>query len=159
MTTKDAEADLPEAVRQTIAEHHAQYLSDPDAAHLWDPIVIGVPGGPVPCLLLWHTGRRSGRRLNSVLQYYRRGDEIAIVASKGGTAHHPAWYHNLVAEPHCEVWIGSFKTTAVARTMDAAERARWWPEITAEQPQQLEYEQRTNREIPVVMLELERTPA
>ncbi|MGE0486302.1 MAG: nitroreductase/quinone reductase family protein [Gammaproteobacteria bacterium] len=158
MTKRDAETDLPEAVRQTIAEHHELYLRDPEAAHLWDPIVIGVPGGPVPCLLLWHTGRRSGRRLNSVLQYYRRGDEFAIVASKGGTAHHPAWYHNLVAEPRCEVWIGGFKTPAVARTMGAAERARWWPGITAEQPQQLEYEQRTSREIPVVMLELERTP-
>ncbi|MBK6659872.1 MAG: nitroreductase family deazaflavin-dependent oxidoreductase [Proteobacteria bacterium] len=148
-------ADLPDAVRREIAAHHALYARDPEAAHLWDPIVIGVPGGPVPCLLLHHVGRKSGRKLNSILQYYRHGDEIVIVASKGGLPQHPVWYLNLLAAPDCEVEIGAFRTRAVARPLAGEERARWWRRVTAEQAVQVEYQARTTREIPLVMLELE----
>lgn len=155
---KDESSELPEGVRVAIAEHHAQYLSDPDGAHYWDPAVIGVPGGPVPCLLLFHTGRKSGRRLNSILQYYRMDGEVAIVASKGGVATHPSWYLNLLARPACEVWIGSFRSPATARTVSGTERARWWQHITAEQPVQLEYQARTSREIPVLVLALAASP-
>lgn len=150
--------DLPEAVRRAIAEHHEQYQRDPEAAHLWDPGVIGVPGGPVPCLLLHHVGRKSGRTLNSILQYYRRGDEVVIVASKGGLPQHPVWYLNLLAQPDCEVQIGRFRTRARARTLSGAEREAWWSRIVAEQPVQLEYQARTTREIPVVVLELAEAP-
>ncbi len=149
------ENDFPPEVLQAFAAHEAQYLDDPEAARLWDPIVIGVPGGPVPCLLLFHTGRKSGRRLKSILQYYERNGQVAIVASKGGAPQHPAWYLNLVAQPGCEVWIGAHRTRARARVIDAGERAFWWPEIKAEQPAQVGYEQRTDREIPILILELE----
>lgn len=148
--------ELPESVRKTIAEHHALYLRDPEAAHVWDPIVIGVPGGPVRCLLLFHTGRKSGKRLYSVLQYYEWDGKIAIVASKGGAARNPAWYANLVANPSCEVWIGASRSAATARTAAGDERTRWWDRVTREQPVQLEYQARTAREIPVVVLERER---
>jgi len=147
--------DLPAAVRAEIAAHHALYARDPEAAHLWDPIVIGVPGGPVQCLLLHHDGRKSGQRLNSILQYYRHGDDIVIVASKGGLPQHPVWYLNLLADPACEVQIGAFDSPAVARTLQGAERALWWQRVTAEQPIQLEYQARTAREIPLIMLELD----
>ncbi|MGE3847937.1 MAG: nitroreductase/quinone reductase family protein [Gammaproteobacteria bacterium] len=150
--------DLPEAVRRAIAEHHEQYQRDPEAAHLWDPGVIGVPGGPVPCLLLHHVGRKSGRPLASILQYYRRGDEVVIVASKGGLPQHPVWYLNLQAQPECEVQIGRFHTRARARTLTGAERAAWWTRIVAEQPVQRDYQARTTREIPVVVLELAEAP-
>lgn len=145
--------EFPAEVRAAFAEHQAQYHRDPDAAHLWDPIVIGVPGGPVPCLLLFHRGRRSGDMLESVLQYYKRGEELAIVASKGGMPNHPLWYLNLLAEPVCDVQIARERRRVRARTINGAERAAWWALITAEQPQQLQYEQRTRREIPVVVLE------
>ncbi len=148
--------DFPPEVMQAFAEHEQQYLTDPDAARLWDPICIGVPGGPVPCLLLFHTGRRSGKRLKSVLQYYTRNGQIAIVASKGGASSHPKWYLNLVADPTCEVWIGSHKTAATARAMTPDEHAYWWPEMKAEQPAQVEYEKRTSRQIPLLILELEK---
>jgi deazaflavin-dependent oxidoreductase (nitroreductase family) len=152
--TSNESGEMSEAVRNTIAEHHAQYASDPVAAHMWDPIVIGVPGGPVACLLLHHVGRKSGTQLNSILQYYRRGDEIAIVASKGGADQHPAWYLNLLTKPPCEVQIINFRSPVTARTIDGAERAAWWQLITAEQPIQLEYEARTSRVIPLVVLDL-----
>jgi deazaflavin-dependent oxidoreductase (nitroreductase family) len=151
--------DLPEAARREIAAHHRQYAADPEAAHWWDPGVIGVPGGPVPCLLLHHVGRRSGERLHSILQYYVHGGEVAIVASKGGTAFHPAWYHNLLANPACEVQIGTFHCRATARTVHGGERAAWWVRITREQPMQLEYAARTRREIPVVVLAMPGLPA
>lgn len=147
--------DLPAAVRREIAAHHALYARDPEAAHLWDPIVIGVPGGAVPCLLLHHVGRKSGRRLNSILQYYRHEDDIVIVASKGGLPQHPVWYLNLLAAPACAVEIGGFRTQAMARTLSGEERTLWWQRVTSEQPIQLEYQARTSRQIPLVMLELE----
>lgn len=151
--------DLPDAVRRAIAAHHVQYHEDPAAAHWWDPAVIGVPGGPVACLLLHHVGRRTGERLNSILQYYRHGDEVAIVASKGGLPRHPAWYLNLLAEPACEVQIGTFRSRGRARTLAGAERAAWWSRIVTEQPVQRDYQARTTREIPVVMLALDEVPA
>jgi deazaflavin-dependent oxidoreductase (nitroreductase family) len=153
-TGSDAEIEeFSEASRQQIAAHHELYLRDPEQAHLWDPIVIGVPGGPVPCLLLHHLGRKSGRRLNSILQYYRHSDQIAIVASKGGMPQHPVWYLNLLAHPACEVQIGKARWAATARTMTGEERAEWWARITREQPIQLEYQARTRREIPILLLD------
>ena len=147
-------AALTAAVRAIIAAHHVLYRADPEAAHSWDPIVIGVPGGPVPCLLLHHRGRKSGTMLDSILQYYRYDNRIGIVASKGGLPHHPAWYLNLVSEPRCEVQIGKLRSSAVARTLSGAERAQWWQWVTAEQPIQLEYQARTTREIPILVLEM-----
>ena len=152
MSSNDAN-EFPPEVLAAFAEHQKQYHQDPEAAHMWDPIVIGVPGGAVPCLLLFYSGRKSGRRLESVLQYYKRGEEIAIVASKGGMPNHPMWYLNLVAAPDCEVQIAVERSQVRARTVSGAERTAWWQFITAEQSQQLEYEQRTSREIPVVVLE------
>ena len=149
--------DLPDTVRREIAAHHALYARDPEAAHMWDPIVIGVPGGPVPCLLLHHVGRKSAQRLNSILQYYRHADDIVIVASKGGLPQHPIWFLNLVAEPACAVEIGAFRSDAVARTLAGAERALWWQRVTAEQAVQVEYQARTTREIPLIKLALRTT--
>ena len=156
-STAAGQSELPDAVRREIVAHHELYARDPEAAHLWDPVVIGVPGGAVPCLLLHHRGRKSGQRLNSILQYYRHGDEIVIVASKGGLPQHPVWYLNLLTEPACEVQIGAFSSPAVARTMSGSERATWWQRVTAEQPIQLEYQQRTTREIPLIMLDMQVT--
>lgn len=150
--------DFPPHVLAAFAAHHALYHSDPVAAHLWDPAVIGVPGGPVPCLLLFHRGRRSRAVLETILQYYRRDGELAIVASKGGMPAHPAWYLNLLAEPRCEVQIAEERLAVRARTVTGAARAPWWEFITREQPQQRLYEARTTREIPVVVLELAEAP-
>lgn len=152
MSSNDAN-EFPPEVLAAFADHQEQYRQDPEAAHMWDPIVIGVPGGAVPCLLLFHSGRKSGRRLESVLQYYKRGGEIAIVASKGGMPNHPMWYLNLEAAPDCEVQIAGERRQVRARTVSGSERTAWWQLITAEQLQQLEYERRTGREIPVIVLE------
>jgi deazaflavin-dependent oxidoreductase (nitroreductase family) len=151
---KDQLEDLPDEVTRELRKHLALYLTNPAAAHLWDPIIIGVPGGPVKTLLLTHTGRKSGRQLHSVLQYFTLNGVNAVVASRGGTVDHPLWYLNLVANPDCDVRIGTFASRAKARTIDGEARAKWWDLITSEQPEQIKYQSRTSRIIPVVALDL-----
>lgn len=144
---------LPDQVVKELEAHKDLYLTDPEKAHYWDPVVIGVPGGPVPCLLVEYTGRKSGKRLSMAIQYYRREGHVFIVASKGGTAEHPLWYLNLLENPNCTVHIASDKFEARARLATAEERTRWWPSIEEEQPMQKIYQSRTSREIPVVVLD------
>ena len=80
---KDALKALPDQVKEELEKHRQQYLTDPAAAHMWDPFAIGTPGGPVTCLLLHHLGRKSGEWRNTALQYYRFNGDILIVASRG----------------------------------------------------------------------------
>ncbi|WP_068076698.1 nitroreductase family deazaflavin-dependent oxidoreductase [Novosphingobium lentum] len=152
-TKTDELQALPDGVAAELEAHRLQYLTDPVAAHMWDPIVIGVPGGPVKCLLLTYKGRKSGRTLTTALQYYTLGDQIAIVGSRGGTIEHPVWYLNLVDEPKCHIQVGADGRDAVARTVTGAEREAWWAMVTAEQPEQAVYQTRTTREIPVVVMD------
>ncbi|MGC1783348.1 MAG: nitroreductase/quinone reductase family protein [Acidobacteriaceae bacterium] len=147
---------LPDEVQRELQAHLDQYLRDPEKAHLWDPVIIGVPGGPVKTLLLTCVGRKSGRTLHTVLQYYKLDGKIAIVASRGGTTDHPSWYQNLLAQPRCTVQIAKASSPATPRTVHGEERARWWASITKEQPIQLIYQARTERVIPVVVLDFER---
>jgi deazaflavin-dependent oxidoreductase (nitroreductase family) len=151
---KDELEGLPDQVMRELNAHRDLYRTDPEKAHIWDPIVIGVEGGPCRNLLLTYTGRKSGRKLQTVLQYYTYFGLHAIVASRGGTVDHPFWYKNLVEKPDCEIQIASFRSPATARTLEGAERAKWWPLITKEQPEQKKYEARTSRIIPVVVLDL-----
>jgi deazaflavin-dependent oxidoreductase (nitroreductase family) len=144
---------LPDQVVKELEAHRQLYLADPEQAHFWDPAVIGIPGGPVACLLLEYTGRKSGRRLNMAIQYYRFEDKVAIVASKGGIEDHPIWFLNLQADPRCTVHIASHVFEARARVAEGDERVRWWAYIEREQPMQAIYQARTSREIPVVILE------
>jgi deazaflavin-dependent oxidoreductase (nitroreductase family) len=149
----DGTEDLSDAVKRQLEAHLQQYLRDPEAAHMWDPIVIGIPGGPVPCLLITMTGRKTGRTLHAVLQYYKVGNEIIIVASRGGTEEHPTWYLNLVANPECTMQIGKTITQVTAHTIPLEKRAPYWDAVTREQPVQLAYQARTSRMIPLLILE------
>ena len=97
--------------------------------------------------------QKSGRTLHTVLQYYKLDGKVAVVASRGGTAQNPTWYENLVANPECDVRIARVRHRAVARTAQGDERTRWWELITREQPVQREYQARTSRVIPVVILD------
>lgn len=152
-TKKDELLALPDEVKGELQKHLEFYQRDPVAAHYWDPICIGVPGGPVKCLMLTYTGRKSGKKLQTVLQYYVLDGKYAVVGTRGGSVDHPLWYLNLVETPECEIQVGGEHRKAVARTLDAAERAKYWPQITAEQPEYLVYEQRTSRLIPVVVFD------
>ena len=116
--------------------------------------VIGhrFPGTP-PMLLLDHVGAKSGTHRTSPLVYVRDGDDVVIVASKGGHPRHPAWFHNLRANPDTTVQIGGERRKVRARVANAGERGRLWSKAVQTYGGYREYQQRTDREIPLVVLE------
>ena len=111
-----------------------------------------LPGAP-PMLLLDHTGARSGIRRTSPLVYVCDGDDVVIVASKGGHPKHPAWYHNLMANPETTVQIGSERQAVRARVASAEDRGRLWDKAVQTYAGYRGYQERTDREIPLVLLE------
>jgi deazaflavin-dependent oxidoreductase (nitroreductase family) len=116
--------------------------------------VIGhrFPGAP-PTLLLDHVGARSGTRRTSPLVYARDGEDLVLIASKGGYPKNPAWYHNLVAHPDTTVQVGSQRRSVHARVADPEERTRLWPLVVSVYGGYEAYRRRTEREIPLVVLE------
>lgn len=110
------------------------------------------PGGP-PMLLLDHVGAKSGTKRTAPLIYIDDGDDVAIVASKGGYPKHPAWFHNLRANPETTVQIGPEHREVRARVATAAERERLWPRAVEIYSSYADYQRKAEREIPVVILE------
>ena len=108
--------------------------------------------GGAPVLLLTTTGRKSGIRRTAPLLYLRDGANVVVVGSKGGMSHHPLWYRNLEATPEVEVEIGSERSKMVARRANPAEHAALWPKLVAMYPDFDDYQARTTRKIPVVIL-------
>lgn len=153
-TKVDELQQLPRSIQEELDAHCELYKKDPEGAHMWDPVVIGIPGGPVKNLMLTYTGRKSGRTLTTVLQYYERAGKYAVVGSRGGTEEHPFWYLNLVAHPECRIQVASRGYRATARTLEEADHEKWWPTIIEEQPQQAIYQRRTSRRIPVVVFDI-----
>ena len=111
-----------------------------------------IPGLP-PMLLLDHVGAKSGTKRSTALLYIKDGRNVVIVASKGGYPKHPAWFHNLRANPDTSVQIGTERRPVSARVADAEERKRLWPKAVAAYSGYRGYQERTGREIPLVILE------
>jgi deazaflavin-dependent oxidoreductase (nitroreductase family) len=105
-----------------------------------------------PVLLLTTIGRKSGTRRVAPLIYARDGDRLLVVASKGGMDHHPLWYGNLVANPDVEVQIGADTRAMIARTATPDEKRALWPIVLAVYRDYADYQARTTRDIPVVIL-------
>ena len=105
-----------------------------------------------PVLLLTTTGAKSGVRRTTPLIYLADGPRMVLVASKGGMSHSPAWYHNLMANPECEVQIATRTTHMVARRASAEEKAALWPKLVAIYRDYDDYQARTSRDIPVLIL-------
>jgi deazaflavin-dependent oxidoreductase (nitroreductase family) len=121
----------------------------------WYRLTNGLFGGNIfgsPILLLTVTGRKSGKRFTTPLLYLRDGDDIVVIASNNGSDRHPQWWLNLRAEPEATVQVMSQHHHVVAREATGDERARLWAEITRRYPVYLQYERRTKRTIPVVVL-------
>ena len=108
-------------------------------------------GAPVG--LLSYRGRKSGRTLTTPLLYLRDGEKLVIVASKGGMSKNPLWYDNLVANPDCEFEIGAERKSYRARTASSEERQGYWPKLVAMYRDYADYQARTDRQIPVILLE------
>ena len=110
------------------------------------------PGAP-PMLLLDHIGAKSGTVRTTPLVYFDDGPNVVIVASKGGHPRHPSWYHNLKAYPDTTIQVGSERRPVHARTATPEERARLWPKAVEAYRGYGGYQERTDREIPLVVLE------
>lgn len=107
----------------------------------------------MPVLMLTTTGRKSGEPRTNVLTYLPKGRASVVFASNAGEPRHPAWWLNLAADPHATVQRGREQTPVVAREAEGEERARLWDEVVRTEAGYAEYEKRTTRRIPVVVLE------
>jgi deazaflavin-dependent oxidoreductase (nitroreductase family) len=105
-----------------------------------------------PLLLLHTTGARSGAERVNPVAYGRSGDDYTVFASKGGAPTSPDWYHNLVAHPQVTIEVGSETIPLTARVASGEERDRIWTAWKSANPGFADYEQKTSREIPVVIL-------
>jgi F420H(2)-dependent quinone reductase len=112
-----------------------------------------LPGMRAPMLLLDHEGAKSGKKRTSPLLYMNDGDDLVIVASKGGYPKHPAWFHNLKAKPDTTVQVGTERREVRARVANTEERKRLWPKAVEVYDGYEQYQARTGREIPLVILE------
>ena len=109
---------------------------------------------PVPICLLEHRGRRSGLLRTTPLVYLRDDDRLVVVASQAGRASDPLWYRNLQADPEVTVQVRGQRRAMRARTANSAERDVLWPRLVALYSDYDSYQSWTEREIPVVVLEL-----
>ena len=116
---------------------------------------VGGPFEGLPLLLLHHTGARSGAERVNPLAYARDGERYVVFASKAGAPENPAWYWNLRANPEAEIEVGTERLAVRAEDAQGQERERLYAEQAARVPQFAEYERKTDRAIPVVVL----TPA
>jgi F420H(2)-dependent quinone reductase len=105
-----------------------------------------------PVLLLTTVGRKTGKHRTTPLLYLKDNDRIAIVASNGGRDKEPSWWTNLKTSPNAKVQIKGEKKTIVARKANDSEQAGLWPLLTKMYPSYDEYQKKTKREIPVVIL-------
>jgi F420H(2)-dependent quinone reductase len=110
------------------------------------------PGVP-PMLLLDHVGAKSGRKRTSPLGYFTDGDDVVVIASKGGSPRNPAWFHNLRANPETEIQVGSERRPVRARVATPEERTRLWPKAVEAYGGYAGYQEKTERVIPLVILE------
>jgi deazaflavin-dependent oxidoreductase (nitroreductase family) len=107
----------------------------------------------LPIVVITSRGAKSGNlRKNPVMRVEHDG-VYAAVASKGGTPENPEWFHNLVADPHVNLQDGPEPASYVARIASGEERAEWWERAVAAFPNYAEYQKKTDREIPVFLLE------
>ena len=114
---------------------------------------VGPPFEGAPMLLLTTTGAKSGQQRTTPLVHTMDGDRLVVIASKAGAPNHPAWYHNLVANPTVTVEKGTERFQARARVAGDEERDRLYAAQARLMPNFAEYQQKTTRRIPVVVLE------
>jgi deazaflavin-dependent oxidoreductase (nitroreductase family) len=106
-----------------------------------------------PILLLTTTGRKTGKARVTPLLYLRDGDNLVLVASKGGAPKHPVWFLNLEANPDVEVEVGRTRERRRARSATPEERERLWSKVVEMDSSYADYQTKTAREIPLVILE------
>jgi deazaflavin-dependent oxidoreductase (nitroreductase family) len=132
-----------------FGQEHVQRYVETDGAegHDWQGTTV---------LILTTTGRRTGEQRSTPLIYQQHGDNYMVVASKGGADEPPLWYRNLEADPDVHVQVKGDRFAARARTATPEEKPELWRIMAATWPAYDEYQQKTDRDIPVVVLEPKR---
>ncbi|MGD0492826.1 MAG: nitroreductase family deazaflavin-dependent oxidoreductase [Steroidobacteraceae bacterium] len=149
MAEQSPSSQLPDWVQKHLQRYIA---SDGADGYLWDAS-LGGGTGMIPTLLLTTVGRKSGRELTMPLIFGRSGENYVVIASKGGAPAHPAWYLNLEANPAVRVQVKADKFAARARTAHGPERDALWKKLVAIYAPYELYQTKTDRQIPVVVLE------
>jgi len=123
-----------------------------------DPSLMRLTNGRVklsagfPTLLLTHKGAKSGKKRTTPLAYFTDEDNVVLIASRSGTSRHPAWYHNVLANPDVELWASGHGGRYRAREAEGEQRERLWRDATAFYPGFAKYQERApDRRIPVVV--------
>ena len=117
--------------------------SDGQTGYIWN-------GAPI--MVLTTTGARSGRERKHALIYGTDGDDVLLVASNGGAPDDPQWCRNLTAQPEVKVQVKADRYDGIARKATAEEKARLWPTMTELWPAYDDYQAKTDRDIPVVII-------
>jgi deazaflavin-dependent oxidoreductase (nitroreductase family) len=146
MSDNDGPRQVVDSPTGWVADHIRQYVeSGGEAGHEWRE--------GVPTLLLSVKGRKSGVWRRTALIYGRDGENYVIVASKGGAETHPMWFLNVRDNPEAEIQVGAEKVKVRAHVAEGEERSRLWDEMAAIWPDYNNYQTKTSRQIPVVVLE------
>ncbi len=141
MATRAISPDLKKSYHTTVIADFRAHGGAVSGQH------AGVP------LLLLTTGARSGRTHTTALTYSRDGSRLVVIATKQGSPTHPDWYHNIVANPNVTVEVGDQTYRAVAHIAEGAERQRLLDHMIEQRPNAVEFQQRSTRELPVIVLE------
>jgi deazaflavin-dependent oxidoreductase (nitroreductase family) len=128
-----------------VAKQIAEYLATDGERPLFR--------GGIPLALLTTKGRKSGLWRRTALIVGEDEGRYLVVASMGGSPEHPVWYRNLTENPEVHLQVGSRRMRAIARTAEAAEKPRLWEKVVAIYPDYADYQRKTDRQIPVVVLE------
>ena len=141
-----SEQEIVDSPTEWVADHIARYVqSNGEDGHIWQG---------VPTLLLTTVGKVSGANRRTALIYGRIGNDYVIVASKGGHPTHPLWYNNLVSNPTVRLQVGAEVFDATATTMaEGIDRETAWAEMARIWPGFAEYQEKTDRRIPLVQLQ------
>jgi deazaflavin-dependent oxidoreductase (nitroreductase family) len=107
----------------------------------------------MPVVVLTSRGAKSGKIRKSPLMRVEHDGSYGIVASKGGAPEHPVWYYNVVGDPHVELQDGPVRQDMNAREVTGAEKSTWWDRAVAAYPDYADYQAKTDRQIPVFVLE------
>lgn len=107
----------------------------------------------MPVIILTTRGAKSGKIRKAALMRVEHGGTYAVVASLGGAPKHPVWYHNVVADPRVELQDGPVRQDMTARQVTGEEKAQWWERAVAAYPDYAAYQEKTDRQIPVFVLE------
>jgi deazaflavin-dependent oxidoreductase (nitroreductase family) len=144
----DPDETVHDSPKGWVADHIHDYVSsDGEQGHRWRG---------VETLLLTTRGRKSGKLRRTALIYGEVDGGYVVVASYGGSPRHPEWYLNLMAHPEVRVQVGPDVVDGAARTTTGEERSRLWTLMCGIWPDYDNYQKRTSREIPVVLIEVSR---